>query len=70
MKKVTAILGSIFLATSLFSSVASAHVTVQPKETTQGSYEVFTVSVPSENEKVPTTKMEVESPQQRLILAV
>ena len=41
MKKITAILGSIFLATTLFASVASAHVTVQPKETTQGSYEVF-----------------------------
>ena len=62
MKKVTAILGSIFLATSLFASVASAHVTVQPKETTQGSYEVFTVRVPSENEKVPTTKIEVKVP--------
>ena len=62
MKKVIAILGSIFLATSLFASVASAHVTVQPKETTQGSYEVFTVRVPSENEKVPTTKMEVKVP--------
>ena len=62
MRKVTAILGSIFLATSLFASVASAHVTVQPKETTQGSYEVFTVRVPSENEKVPTTKIEVKVP--------
>ena len=70
MKKVTAILGSVFLATSLFASVASAHVTVQPKETTQGSYEVFTVRVPSENEKVPTTKMEVNSPSRGLILAV
>ena len=62
MKKVTALLGSIFLATSLFAGVASAHVTVQPKETTQGSYEVFTVRVPSENETVPTTKIEVKVP--------
>ena len=62
MKKLTTILGSIFLATFLFAGVASAHVTVQPKETTQGSYEVFTVRVPSENETVPTTKIEVKVP--------
>ena len=35
---------------------------MQPKETTQGSYEVFTVRVPSENETVPTTKIEVKVP--------
>jgi uncharacterized protein YcnI len=48
------------VALSLFTGIASAHVTVQPKETTQGSYEVFTVRVPSENESAPTTQVKVE----------
>lgn len=42
--------------------IASAHVTVQPKVTTQGKYEVFTVRVPSEKEDSPTTKVEVKFP--------
>lgn len=41
---------------------ASAHVTVQPHETTQGSFEVFTVRVPTEKQ-VPTVKVEVQFPQ-------
>ncbi|MBA9029028.1 hypothetical protein HNP81_004350 [Peribacillus huizhouensis] len=39
-----------------------AHVTVQPQETLQGKYEVFTVRVPSENETIPTMKIEVKFP--------
>ena len=50
MKKMTKIILSSFLGLSLFSGVASAHVTVQPKETSQGKYEVFTVRIPSEKE--------------------
>lgn len=49
-------------AFSLFTGIASAHVTVLPKETIQGSYEMFTVRVPSENETVPTTQVKVEFP--------
>jgi uncharacterized protein YcnI len=63
MKKLLTLSVSMIGALSLFAGAASAHVTVQPKETTQGSYEVFTVKVPSENETVPTTKIEVRIPE-------
>jgi len=43
----------------LFAGMASAHVTVQPKQTMQGSYEVFTVRVPSEKEGLFTKKIKV-----------
>lgn len=38
-----------------------AHVTVLPKETTQGVYEKFTVRVPTEKD-IPTIKVEVKFP--------
>ncbi|MFD2444369.1 YcnI family protein [Bacillus sp. CGMCC 1.16607] len=60
MKKLVTLSVSIIGALSLYAGVASAHVTVQPKETSQGKYEVFTVRVPSESEEVPTTKVEVK----------
>ncbi|WP_028391023.1 YcnI family copper-binding membrane protein [Bacillus cihuensis] len=63
MKRVLTLTVSMIGAFSLFVGMASAHVTVQPKETSQGKYEVFTVRVPSENEVVPTTKIEVKFPE-------
>jgi uncharacterized protein YcnI len=60
MKKIMASFVVILAAFSLFTGIASAHVTVLPKETIQGSYEMFTVRVPSENETVPTTQVKVE----------
>jgi uncharacterized protein YcnI len=62
MKKLITFALSIFGAMMIFAGAASAHVTVAPKETSQGKYEVFTVKVPSENETVPTTKVEVKIP--------
>jgi uncharacterized protein YcnI len=59
LKKIISSLVLMLAAFSLFAGIASAHVTVLPKETTQGSYEVFTVRVPSENESVPTTQVKV-----------
>ncbi|MFC5648144.1 YcnI family protein [Paenibacillus solisilvae] len=50
------------LSLFMFAGIASAHVTVQPTETTQGSYEVFTVRVPSESENVSTTSVKVTVP--------
>ncbi|MCQ6559615.1 YcnI family copper-binding membrane protein [Paenibacillus mendelii] len=47
------------LSMLLFASVASAHVTVMPKQAAQGSYEVFTVRVPSEKESVTTKSIKV-----------
>lgn len=63
MKKLLTFMFSMIGALSLFAGAASAHVTVQPSETSQGKYEVFTVKVPSENEQVPTTKIEVKIPE-------
>jgi uncharacterized protein YcnI len=51
----------LLLASMLFTGIASAHVTVMPKEATQGSYEKFTVRVPNEKE-IPTIKVEVRFP--------
>src|SRR4051812_4550417 len=62
MKKILTSIVIMFGAFSLFAGIASAHVTVLPKEATQGSYEMFTVRVPSENETVPTTQIKVEIP--------
>ncbi len=57
MKRWT-ILTGMLLAALMLASTAYAHVTVNPAQSTQGSYEVFTVRVPSEQEGF-TTKVEV-----------
>ncbi|MEQ2526681.1 DUF1775 domain-containing protein [Robertmurraya yapensis] len=64
MKKWVRLSVLFLMAFSLFAGVASAHVTVQPKETSQGTYEVFTVRVPSESEDSSTTKVEVRFPEE------
>lgn len=52
--------GAVLLMISvLFAGIASAHVTVFPKEATQGSYEKFAVRVPNEKD-IPTVKVEVK----------
>ena len=56
-------------AITLFAGVASAHVSVQPQETSQGKYEVFTLRVPSESES-PTTKVEVKFPKKWILLVL
>lgn len=63
MKKLLILLVSMIGALSLFAGAASAHVTVQPKETSQGKYEMFTVKVPSEKSDVTTTKIKVDIPE-------
>jgi uncharacterized protein YcnI len=52
-------IGALFL----FVEMASAHVTIGPKETSQGAYEMFTVKVPSEKADVSTTKIQVLIPE-------
>jgi uncharacterized protein YcnI len=61
MKKIFSTLTVSMLAMLLFAGIASAHVVVYPKEVTQGSYEKFTVRVPSESES-PTISVAVEIP--------
>lgn len=60
MKKISVmtLLCSLFMI-MMFAEIAGAHVTVSPKETTQGTYEMFTVRVPSEKDS-PTVKIEVK----------
>jgi len=60
MKK-SIMLTLVLLLTIGFASLASAHVTVQPKEVPAGSYQVFTVRVPTEKE-VATTQVKVAIP--------
>jgi uncharacterized protein YcnI len=51
----------LLVCSLLLAGIASAHVVVYPQESTQGSYEKFTVRVPSEKD-VPTVKVEVKFP--------
>ncbi|MDR6878486.1 YcnI family protein [Bacillus sp. 3255] len=60
-KKLMLHTGILLIGSMLLAGVASAHVTVYPKEATQGSYEKFTVRVPSEKD-IPTVKVEVKFP--------
>ena len=52
----------LFALLLAFAGTASAHVTVLPAETKQGSYEVFTVRVPTEKESA-TIRVELLFPE-------
>jgi uncharacterized protein YcnI len=60
MKK-SLMISLVALFTFAFGSMASAHVTVQPNEVPAGSYQVFTLRVPSEKDAA-TTQVKVEVP--------
>lgn len=64
MKKIVTLLILMIGALSIFAGAASAHVTIGPKETSQGAYEMFTVKVPSEKADVTTTKIQVLIPEE------
>jgi uncharacterized protein YcnI len=64
MKKLFTFTLAMIGAITLFAGAASAHVSVQPQETSQGKYEVFTVRVPSEKEDAETMKVEVKFPEE------
>jgi uncharacterized protein YcnI len=64
MKKLLILTIAMIGAITLFAGAASAHVSVQPQETSQGKYEVFTVRVPSEKEDAETMKVEVKFPEE------
>ncbi|CAM4336884.1 YcnI family copper-binding membrane protein [Paenibacillus tarimensis] len=63
MKKFTFSLIAIVSAVLMLAGMASAHVTVWPKEVKQGSYEVFTVRVPSEEKGTTTVGVRVTIPE-------
>jgi uncharacterized protein YcnI len=60
MKKWNVMLLAGLLMSMLGGGIVSAHVTVQPPTTVQGSYEKFAVRVPSEDKESPTVKVEVK----------
>lgn len=61
MKKISKVFLPTVLGLLLFSSVASAHVTVAPKTSTTGAWETYTVKVPVEKD-VATTKFTLKAP--------
>ena len=56
-------LGAVTVAVLGVASPASAHVTVNPKEATQGSYGRFAFRVPNESDTASTVKVEVVLPE-------
>ncbi|MEH0975070.1 YcnI family protein [Micromonospora sp. CPCC 205546] len=56
-------LGAVATAVLGFATPASAHVTVNPKEATQGGYGRFAFRVPNESDTASTTKLEVVLPE-------
>ena len=61
IKKISKVFLPTVLGLFLFSSVASAHVTVVPKTSTTGAWETYTLKVPVEKE-VATTKVSIKAP--------
>ncbi|MDQ1146144.1 uncharacterized protein YcnI [Bacillus sp. SORGH_AS 510] len=62
MKKISKVVLPTVLGLFVFSSVASAHVSVNPKTSTTGAWETYTVKVPVEKD-VPTTKITLKAPE-------
>ncbi|MFG3708529.1 YcnI family protein [Micromonospora sp. NPDC047670] len=56
-------LGAVATAVLGFAAPASAHVTINPKEATQGGYGRFAFRVPNESDTAATTKVEVVLPE-------
>src|SRR3954447_19850798 len=61
LEKIFKVVLPTVLGLLLFSSVASAHVTVVPKTSTTGAWETYTVKVPVEKD-VATTKITLKAP--------
>lgn len=70
LKKTLAALPVFLVAMLVFAGIASAHVKIYPEKVTAGSYETFTVSVPSEKENANTTKIKVDIPKNVVISRV
>lgn len=62
MRRITLAAGAAALAMTALPAVASAHVTLQPKEAAAGSYTVESVRVPNERDNASTTKIELQMP--------
>jgi uncharacterized protein YcnI len=65
-----AVLGGGLAAVLLAAAPASAHVTVNPSNATQGGYTKLTFRVPNEKDSATTTTVEVNLPQDTPIASV
>ncbi|MFC0213959.1 YcnI family protein [Paenibacillus chartarius] len=59
LKKMSISALALLIGLMAFAAAASAHVVVYPQQSTQGSYEKFTVRVPSEKQNTSTVKVEI-----------
>ncbi|XRG78643.1 DUF1775 domain-containing protein [Rossellomorea sp. GAMAL-10_SWC] len=59
--KTSKIIASAFAMTMIYTGIASAHVVVNPKISTPGAWETYTMKVPSEKE-IATTKVTLKIP--------
>jgi uncharacterized protein YcnI len=62
VRKFVLALGVVAAAALVFAAVASAHARVSPAVVKKGAAEVFTLSVPTEEEGATTTKVELNVP--------
>jgi uncharacterized protein YcnI len=68
-KSLPLFLGTVFAASIAFAPLASAHVTVAPRESRAGAHEKYTVRVPTEG-KVATASVELQLPDSVSFVAV
>ena len=69
MKKILTLIPILFLAFSVIVNVASAHVTVDPSQVPENSWQKFTIKVPTEKD-IPTTKVQVVVPDKAEIMSL
>jgi uncharacterized protein YcnI len=65
-----AVLAGVMAAVGIGAGPASAHVTVNPREATQGGYAKLAFRVPNERDNASTTKLEVNIPPETAIASV
>ncbi len=62
--------GATLVGVFAFAGPASAHVTINPKEATQGGYGRFAFRVPNESDDASTVKVEVSLPEDAPVASV
>jgi uncharacterized protein YcnI len=70
MKRLVLVTGAVLAAVLGFAAPAAAHVTVNPKEATQGGYARLAFRVPNESDTASTTKLEVVLPEDAPVASV
>lgn len=67
MKKLLTLFPVLILIMSLVAGVASAHVTIDPNQVPQDSWQKLTIKVPTEKD-IPTTKVKIVVPDKAEIM--